>query len=92
MKNLFMVPFFFLFFMAGCAATPQVMEMGPNQYTITGEAEFDYNGMMQDVYSKAKAECASKGKTMVVYNTHSGYGSIGAFGSKRGFQLNFYCQ
>lgn len=78
--------------LSACATSPKVMDMGQNRYVIMGESEFNYNGMVQDVYAKAKNKCDSLGKDMVVAKTYNGYGSTGFAGSKRSFQLCFECK
>ena len=92
MKTHYISALLALLLIAGCSTAPVVIEQGNGLYMIMGEAEFDYTGMAADIYAKANAKCDSMNKDMVVKDTHTGYGSIGALGSKRGLQVYFSCQ
>jgi len=77
--------------LTACSSAPTVRSFGNNQYLSTGEAEFDVNGMMNEVHKVAEETCKNQGKQMTVIDHRSSHGGTGFAGSKRMYALQFRC-
>lgn len=75
----------------GCSSAPSVRKDSGGNYVASGEAEFDINGLMNDVHAKAMAMCKEQGKEMFVVKEDGGLGGIGFAGSKKIYILTFRC-
>lgn len=75
----------------GCSSAPSVRKESGGNYVASGEAEFDLNGLMNDVHAKAMAICKEQGKEMFVVKEGGGFGGIGFAGSKKIYLLTFRC-
>jgi PBP1b-binding outer membrane lipoprotein LpoB len=77
---------------SGCASAPSVRSMGAGQYVSTGESEFGYTKMVDEVHQVAEDYCRKRGREMIAQGNVSGYGSTGFAGSKRAYTLGFTCK
>jgi hypothetical protein len=75
----------------GCSSAPSVRKDSGGNYVASGEAEFNINGLVNDVHAKAMAMCKEQGKEMFVVREGGGFGGIGFAGSKKIYILTFRC-